>query len=54
MTAIRTGVLWRLLQAVAASLLVATVVAASIPYPDYCEVCAQVHPWWMCVLAGCW
>lgn len=45
---------WRVAQAVGASILIAVAVWALVPIADPCDICEQMHPWWWCVLMGCW
>jgi len=46
---------WRVLQAIGASLVIATalVLFDGVVIADPCDICAEVHPWWMCLLIGC-
>lgn len=45
---------WRVLQAVGVSVLIAAgAVMLGVPIADPCDICAQTHPWWMCLLIGC-
>lgn len=57
MTPVRIALCWRVLQAVGASLLIATALSAldGIPIADPCETCLAVHPWWWCTFVMmCW